>query len=101
MVGWRAWIKEEDLKIFHPLELEISPDGLAAAQHYMALRLHMWTEFYVPNYGWIPVDPTWGMFGHLSNNKVIMNKGRDVKIGPDAPQNRSDGYGVGWVLLNN
>ena len=101
LVGWRTWIKEEDLKLFHPLELEISPDGLAAAQHYMALRFHMWTEFYIPNYGWIPVDPTWGMFGHLSNNKVIMNKGRDVKIGPHAPQKRSEGYGVGWVLLNN
>jgi len=106
LIGWRAWIKEEDLKLFHPLELEISPDGLAAAQHYMALRFHMWTEFYVPNYGWIPVDPTWGMFGHLSNRnlsnrKAIMNKGRDVKIGPHAPQKRSEGYGVGWVLLNN
>jgi transglutaminase-like putative cysteine protease len=101
LVGWRAWIKEEDLKLFHPFELEISPDGLAAAQHYTALRFHMWTEFYVPNYGWIPVDPTWGIFGHLSSNKVIMNKGRDVKIGPHAPQKRSDGYGVAWILLNN
>ncbi|MEM3055485.1 MAG: transglutaminase-like domain-containing protein [Candidatus Bathyarchaeia archaeon] len=23
---------------------------------------HMWAEFYLENYGWIPVDPTWGQF---------------------------------------
>ncbi|MBW1932809.1 MAG: hypothetical protein JRI56_07310 [Deltaproteobacteria bacterium] len=99
--GWRPWIKEEDLKLYKPFELEISPDGLAAAQHYTALGLHQWAEFYVPNYGWIPVDVNYRKFGHMDNMKLIMNKGRDVKIGPNAPQKRSEGYGLAWVMLNN
>jgi len=100
-IGWRPWIKEEDLKIYVPIELEISPDGLAAAQHYMALGLHTWAEFYVPNYGWIPVDAQTGTFGYLSNTKLIISKGRDVRIGPRAPDKQSEGYGSQWVLLNN
>ena len=100
-IGWRPWTKEEDLKLFELIELETSPDGLAAAQHYIALGLHQWPEFYVPNYGWIPADTQIGRFGHLVNTKLIMNKGRDVRIGPHAPQKRSEGYGVAWVPLNN
>jgi len=98
-IGWRPWIKEEDLKIYLPLELEISPDGLAATQHYTALGSHIWAEFYVPNYGWIPVMA--GKFAHRNNKTVIMSKGCDVKIGPNAPENRSEGYGFGFIPLNN
>jgi len=100
-VGWRPWLgKAQNLKPFLDIETKLSPDGLAGAQHY-GLVPHVWAEFYVPNYGWIPVDATWGRFGHLSNKKVIMSKGRDIKIGPDAPQKQSEGYGFQWVLLNN
>ena len=98
--GWRPWIKEEDLKLFKSVELETSPDGLAAAQHYTALGLHQWAEFYIPNYGWIPVDINYrSRVGHLNNDKLIMNKGRDVKIGPYAPQKRNEGYGLAWIPL--
>jgi len=33
--------------------------------------------------------------------KVIMSKGRDVKVGPHAPQIQSEGYGSQWVTLHN
>lgn len=26
---------------------------------------HMWAEYYLENYGWVPVDPTWRMFNKL------------------------------------
>jgi hypothetical protein len=100
-VGWSPWIKEEDLKLFGPRELEISPDGLAGTRHYVALSPHTWAEFYIPNYGWIPVDVTGGSFGYLWKERVIMSKGRDVKIGPNAPQKQSEGYGFQWVSINN
>ena len=28
---------------------------------------HMWTEYYLENYGWIPVDATWQLFDTLDN----------------------------------
>jgi len=101
-IGWWPQIEEEDLKMkYGPLEFELSPDGLAAAQHYMALGLHTWAEFYVPRFGWIPVDAQTGEFGHLSNTKLIVSKGRDVQIGPRAPEKRSQGYGSQWIPLND
>jgi len=100
-VGWRPWVTAEDLKkSYSELDKKLSPDGLAGAQHY-GLTPHMWAEFYVPNYGWIPADATSGRFGHLSNMRVRMSKGRDVMIGPDAPQKQSEGYGFQWVAINN
>ena len=70
---------------------------MAAARIYGPLAGHIWAEFYLPEYGWIPVDPTWGRFGHQGNHKLISSKGRDVKIGPHAPQEESEGYGDQWI----
>ena len=100
-IGWRPWIKAEDLKLYYKFETKLSPEGLAGAQHYISLLAHGWAEFYVPNYGWIPVDPTYGRFGQQDNNTIILKKGRDVKIGPHAPEKQNEGYGSQWVLLHN
>lgn len=45
---------------------------------------HAWTEIYIPNYGWIPVDASMGdynkdyndfYFGNLDNGRIIFQKG--------------------------
>jgi len=100
-VGWSPWAKAEDLKQFHHYETKLSPAGLAGARHYVALPPHTWAEFYIPNYGWIPVDATKGIFGHRNNRKLIISKACDVKIGPRAPQDESGGYGFQWVLIKD
>jgi len=100
-IGWQPWTKEEDLKPLYKFETKLSPDGLAGAQHHGAQIPHMWAEFYVPRYGWIPVDATFRKFSHINNMKVIMSKGHDVKVGPQAPQIQNEGYGSQWVALHN
>lgn len=102
VVSGSSYLTDTDnLKSKYDFETKLSPDGLAAAQHYGSLSPHTWAEFYIPNYGWIPVDATAGRFGHKHNRQVILNKGRDVRIGPETPQNESEGYGSQWILLHN
>jgi hypothetical protein len=50
---------------------------------------------------WIPLDPTAGMFGYLYGLKMIHGKGRDIKIGPEAPQEGPYGYGSQWKLIHD
>jgi transglutaminase-like putative cysteine protease len=99
MTGWDPLIKEKDLKLRSEDLTKLTSEGLAAARIYGPLGGHSWCEIYLPTYGWIPVDPTWGEFGYQSNYKLILSKGRDVMIGPHAPQKESEGYGDTWIPL--
>lgn len=100
-VGWAPWMEEKNLRLHSEHYKKLTPNGLAAARIYGALWGHCWAECYVPNYGWIPVEPSEGQFGRLSNMCVIASKGRDVIIGPDAPPGESEGYGDQWISLHN
>lgn len=43
--------------------------------------VHNWAEIFIPEYGWIPVDATWGedgkdYYGNMDNQHIIISKGR-------------------------
>lgn len=61
-------------------------------------QTHVWAEFYVEPFGWIPVDPTVGQsapewrdyyFGAMDNERVILNKGFNLQLDPPGPDNYS------------
>ncbi len=100
-VGWAPHLNQSNSQMFSPPDTMVSEAGFAGAEHH-GLGPHMWAEFFVPGYGWIPSDPTGGGmgFGFRPNWKVIMGKGRDVPLGPDAPQAHHEGYGFQWVPIS-
>jgi hypothetical protein len=100
-MGWNPGIEPNDAKARYPFETKLSPDGLGATQLYGKLGVHMWGEFFVPNYGWIPADAQGGKFGQQSNRRWITSKGRDILLGPGVPPKDSEGYGAQWVALHD
>jgi len=100
-VGFTPWIQKEDLKLRSERYTKLSPSGFAAARIYGGLGGHRWAEFYLPSYGWIPVDANYRRFQWVNNRRFITSKGSDVLIGPNAPQRESEGYGDQWIPLHN
>ena len=45
---------------------------------------HSWAEFYLPNYGWIPADPS-DEFGKISNLRIILSVGNNFPLGNSCP----------------
>jgi transglutaminase-like putative cysteine protease len=59
-------------------------------------KYHVWAEFYLEGYGWVPVDPTVGQgdtahrdyyFGNMDNRRVILHKGFNIPLVPASPDN--------------
>jgi len=99
--GWGPWIEEKDLKLQDNRHTRLTSEGLAATRLYGPFGGHIWAEFYMPGYGWIPSDPTWDKFGYQGNLKLIITKGRDVEIGPFATKMEDGVYGDQWIPLQN
>ena len=51
---------------------------------------HVWAEFFLPNYGWVPVDPSWDdgntpwkFFGSVPcSRRLISSKGSNIELAP-------------------
>jgi|GEM_PF-2070693 len=78
-------------------ETQLSPAGLGAAQWFSYALPHTWSEFYLPHIGWISVD----VGSSAGDLRLVMAKGHDIKIGPNCPEEDSEGYGSQWVPLWN
>jgi len=101
MVGWGPWIREKDLKLRDMRHTLLTSEGLASTRLFGPFVGHIWAEFYLPGYGWIPVDPTWNRFGYQGNSKLILSKDRDIIIGPSATKMDDGVYGDQWIPLHN
>jgi len=101
-VGEKVYRKEEELKqpVFD-FETQLSPEGLSGAQHHGVMGPHMWAEFYLQDIGWVPLDPTAGIFGQLYGLKMIHGKGRDIQLGPEVSITSDYGYGSEFKLIND
>jgi len=100
MYGWGPWIKGKDLTLHDKEHTLLTSGGLAATRVYGPMTGHIWAEFNIPGYGWIPGRSDMGEFGHQANNKLILSKGRDVQMGPDLPKEGSEEYGDQWIPIH-
>lgn len=91
--GWYPWLPH---KARYDFETRLRSGKLAAAQYFGQPMTHMWTEFQIPGYGWIPDD----YIKLPYNERLALAKGRDIRIRPNLSQEASDGYGTQWVLLD-
>jgi hypothetical protein len=97
VAGFYRWTPWSELKPRWAFETRLSPGGFAGAQDFGQLGSHVWTEFFIPSYGWIPEGDGPTPF----NSRTVSKKGRDIKIGPHCPEGENEGYGSQWVLLND
>ena len=72
---------------------------------YVRTWQHTWAEFFLENYGWIPVDPTFSLFGIAPSgysNEIVWNSNMTYHVeNPSEAPNNSHCYGIHHVLPND
>ena len=71
--------------------------------------LHVWVEFYIPNYGWVPADPVEAdrsnislvtddilkrYFGQMGNDSIIISKGTNILLWPRVKGSWLENFGL-------
>jgi hypothetical protein len=51
------------------------------------LYTHVWSEFYLPNYGWIQSDTSSGPqnFAEINEPRIVLSRGEDIELGHEFP----------------
>jgi len=52
--------------------------GIAYSEDDKTFQEHAWAEIYIPNYGWISYDVTFGQYGWVDSNHVILKYSKDT-----------------------
>jgi transglutaminase-like putative cysteine protease len=55
---------------------------------------HVWTEIFLPEFGWAQVDPGSSTFEKINEHRIVTSKGTDIQIGNGFPQ-----HTVSWLHL--
>jgi len=66
------------------------------ARHVIAY-LHAWGEFYLENYGWIPVDPTFKTFGKVAEGYGLI-RSHEIVYNIKVSENNQTGKGIVNIL---
>jgi transglutaminase-like putative cysteine protease len=99
LIGESSLLYTKNPRQAYDFETQLSPDGLGGSVWFSHASGHVWSEFYLPQMGWIPVDTTYG--GSIASDlRLVLAKGNDIKVGPDCPEEDSEGYGSQWTLLH-
>ena len=51
------------------------------------LHIHIWSEFYIPEYGWIQCDTSGGTqnFAQVNEMRIVLFRGEDIELGYNYP----------------